>query len=195
MPPKALLAAGVLALLTALPAAAATTTYTVHLSGPAESPSNASPGLGFATVTLDSGANTMALDVSFSGLLGNTTASHIHCCTAVPGVSTAGVATTTPTFPGFPLGVTSGTYSHTFDMLSATSYNPAFVTAHTDVPTAYAFLVAGIAAGEAYLNIHSSVFPAGEIRGFLQPVPEPETYALMLGGLAFLGWAARRRRA
>jgi hypothetical protein len=26
------------------------------------------------------------------------------------------------------------------------------------------------------------------------PVPEPETYALMLGGLALLGWVARRRR-
>lgn len=26
------------------------------------------------------------------------------------------------------------------------------------------------------------------------PVPEPETYALMLGGLALVGWAARRRK-
>ena len=26
-------------------------------------------------------------------------------------------------------------------------------------------------------------------------VPEPTTYALMLGGLGLLGWAARRRRA
>ena len=25
------------------------------------------------------------------------------------------------------------------------------------------------------------------------PIPEPETYALMLGGLAVIGWAARRR--
>ncbi len=28
----------------------------------------------------------------------------------------------------------------------------------------------------------------------ITPVPEPETYAFMLGGLALVGWAARRRR-
>ena len=27
------------------------------------------------------------------------------------------------------------------------------------------------------------------------PIPEPETYALMLAGLGVLGWAARRRQA
>ncbi|OYW28321.1 MAG: hypothetical protein B7Z51_08260, partial [Methyloversatilis sp. 12-65-5] len=46
--------------------------------------------------------------------------------------------------------------------------------------------------GKAYLNLHSSEFPGGEIRGFLAPVPEPETYALMLAGLGLIGWAARR---
>ncbi len=29
---------------------------------------------------------------------------------------------------------------------------------------------------------------------FATPIPEPETYALMLAGLGVLGWAARRRR-
>lgn len=45
-----------------------------------------------------------------------------------------------------------------------------------------------------YTNIHSTLFPAGEIRGQLMPVPEPSTYAIagviLLGGLA----AARRIR-
>ena len=110
-------------------------------------------------------------------------------------MSTAGVATTVPTFIDFPLGVTSGTYDHTFDMTQASSYNPAFVTAHGGtVATALNDLLAGLAAGEAYLNIHTGQFPTGEIRGFLAaPVPEPETYALMLGGLGLL--AALRRRA
>jgi hypothetical protein len=196
MQTKALLAASVLAVFAALPATAASTAYTVNLSGPAESPPNTSPGIGLATVTFDDVANTMGLGVTFSGLLGGVTASHIHCCTDLPGEGTAGVATTVPTFPGFPSGVTSGSYANTFDMLAATSYNPAFLTVNglADPAAAFAFLMEGAAAGKAYLNIHSSEFPGGEIRGFLVPVPEPQTYALMLGGLALTGWAARRRR-
>jgi hypothetical protein len=191
---KALLIGGALALATASPAFAVTVVYTAVLSGPNESPANASPGTGSATVTFDLVANTMDVNVIFAGLSAANTASHIHCCTAVAGTGTAGVATTTPTFTGFPSGVTSGTYDHTFDMLAASSYNPSFVTAHTDVAGAYSFLRAGIGAGKAYLNIHTPVFPGGEIRGFLQPVPEPETYALMLVGLGAIGWMSRRSR-
>jgi hypothetical protein len=193
MQAKTLLAASILTLATALPAIAATTTYTVNLSGLAESPPNGSPGTGFATVAFDDVANTMALDVTFSGLLGTVTAAHIHCCTAPP--NSVGVATTTPTFPGFPLGVTSGSYSNSFDMLAATSYNPGFVTLHTDVPGAYASLLAGAAAGEAYLNVHTVTFPAGEIRGFLTAaVPEPQTYAMLALGLVAVAGMARRKR-
>ena len=31
----------------------------------------------------------------------------------------------------------------------------------------------GLFAGTEYLNIHTTAFPGGEIRGFLSPVPEP----------------------
>src|SRR6187200_3303491 len=48
------------------------------LSGPAESPPNASPGTGTALFTYDDVAHTLALNVVFSGLLGTVTASHIH---------------------------------------------------------------------------------------------------------------------
>lgn len=185
--------------------------YTVTLSGPAESPPNASPGTGSGSVTIDTVAQTMQVNVTFSGLTGNTTASHIHCCTAVPGTGTAGVATETPTFSGFPLGVTSGTFSHTFDMTQAGSYNPSFITANGGTPnSAFAVLVAGIDAGEAYLNIHTSTFGGGEIRGFIvsvpassgssssapRDVPEADTVLLLgggLGGLAtWVGWQKRR---
>jgi hypothetical protein len=159
-----------------------------------ESPPTGSPGTGFAQVTIDTAANTMDVMVTFSGLTSGTTASHIHCCTASPGTGNAGVATTTPTFPGFPLGVTSGTYDHTFDMSLASSYNPAFVTANGGtVASAEPVLLAGLNAGDAYLNIHTTNFTGGEIRGFLHAVPEPSTWAMMIMGFAGVGFMAYRR--
>ena len=89
---------------------AAIVTYLVSLDGPSESPPNASPGTGSAQVDVDATAHTLHLHVTFSGLLGTTTASHIHAPTLVAGTGTAGVATTTPYFLGFPIGVTAGTY-------------------------------------------------------------------------------------
>ena len=168
-------------------------TYFANLNGPSESPTNASPGIGFALITVDDIVNTLRVQVSFSGLLGTTTASHIHSPTPSPFTGTAGVATTTPTFANFPLGVTSGTYDNTLNLTLASSYNPAFVTANGGTPaSAEAALLAGIAAGEAYLNIHSSVFGGGEIRGFLIAVPEPATLGLV--GLALVGLLAFGRK-
>jgi hypothetical protein len=182
------------ALATAAPAAAAIFVYTATLSGVNERPRVATPGAGSGLVTVDDVTNMMRVQINFSGLIGNTTASHIHCCQ--PGGTNAQVATTTPTFPGFPLGVTAGTYDQTFDMTLASSYNPAFVTAHGGLDQARADLFAGLAANRAYLNVHTSTFPGGEIRGQLfAVVPEPGTWALMLGGLGFVGAALRRPRA
>lgn len=173
-------------------------TYTAALSGLNEFPVNASPGTGFATVIIDDIANTMTLHVVFSGLTGTTTASHIHCCTAVPQSGTAGVATTTPTFAGFPNGVTAGTYDNTLNLLLASSYNPAYVTGNGGTPaSAEAALLAGMALGKSYLNIHTTTFAGGEIRGFLvaSAVPEPGGLALLaLGGAMLLGSRRRPRR-
>ena len=99
------------ALLWAATVQATPITYQVALSGPAEAPPNASPGTGAAIIIVDAAAHTLSVDVTFSGLLGNTTASHIHCCTLLPGTGAAGVATQVPTFTGFPLGVTAGSYA------------------------------------------------------------------------------------
>src|ERR1700687_1704340 len=179
-------------------ASASVLTFDAVLSGAAESPANASPGTGFAQVIVDDSFFTMTVNVTFSGLLAPTTASHIHCCTALPGAGTAGIATQVPTFIGFPLGVTSGTYTNIiFDMTLTSSYNPAFAASNGGtVAGAFHALLNGLEDGDAYLNIHTTAFPAGEIRGFLQvaAVPEPSTWAMIIVGFAGVGFMAHRRR-
>ena len=164
-----------LLLIAAVTARANPIDYIANLTGPSEFPPNSSPGTGFADVTLDLVAHTMRVQITFSGLIGTTIASHIHSPTAVPFTGAAGVATQVPTFTGFPLGVTSvtsGPYDMTFDTSLVSTYNPAFVTANGSVAAAEAALAASLAAGTSYLNIHTTEFPGGEIRGFLVAVPE-----------------------
>jgi len=192
---KAALVASLAALFLTAVAPAAPISYFAYLNGPNEAPPNSSPGTGIANVTLDVAAHTMLVQVTFTDLVAPNTAAHIHCCTTVPLTGTAGVATTTPTFTGFPSGTTSGSYTHLFDTSLASSYNPAFVTAQGgSVAAAEAALAAGMANGQTYLNIHSSTFPNGEIRGFLTPVPEPATM-LLVGGVLFGLVRAKRKRA
>ncbi|MCP5516362.1 MAG: CHRD domain-containing protein [Verrucomicrobiales bacterium] len=171
-------------LVCAIPLAHGQIVYEAFLDGPSESPPNASPGSGIAKVAYDSAAHTLTLDVSFAGLLGTTTASHIHAPTATPFDGIAGAVIVPPTLPLFPLGVTSGTYSHVFDLLDTTTYSAAFVTASGGTAAgAEAAMATYLADGKAYLNIHSAAFGGGEIRGFFVPVPEPAGTTLVVAGL------------
>lgn len=166
--------AAAVALVLALPAQAVTVVFVAGLSGPAESPPVASPGTGVATVIFDDAALTVEVHMDFGGLLAPTTAAHLHCCTAMP---TTGTAPVIIGFAGFPVGVTAGMYH--------TVFFPA--------PAVFATALTGAMDGRAYVNVHTTSFPGGEIRGFLMPVPEAGSAALMLLGLAGLAGALRRR--
>lgn len=173
---------------------AAAQTWFATLTGAAEAPPNLSPGTGSAIFTLS--GNLFTVNVSFSGLTTGVTNAHIHCCTQTPFTGTAGVATQVPTFVGFPTGVDifSGTYNMTFNLNDASFYNPAFVSSNAgSVALARDAFVTGLNSGTTYINIHTSRFPAGEIRGFITTVPEPSTVALMACGMLGIAGALRRR--
>jgi hypothetical protein len=175
-------------------AAAATFTFNATLNGPNEDPPNASPGFGFSKLILDTDLHTMRVVAEFEDLIGATTASHVHAPTTDPQTGTAGVATELPSFTGFPLGVFAGSYDHTFDTSLIATWNPAFLAANggTALGAETGFLGA-LLAEKAYLNIHTTFAPRGEIRGFYEAVPEPATWALMIAGFGLAGAALRRR--
>jgi hypothetical protein len=102
---------------------------------------------------------------------------------------------TPTTLPGFPAGVTAGTYGPVVvDLDLSTSFTSAFVTASGGtLAGAAAALIAGMnSTDRAYFNIHTSAFPGGEIRGFLAPIPVPAAVWLLASALGVLAWARGR---
>ena len=120
-----------------------------------------SPGTGLGTITLDTGTNLLSWNISWSGLVGLPTLMHFHG----------------PALPNQNAGVQVGTGVA----------GPPVVGNAVLAPVQVNDLLAGL----WYLNLHTTAFAGGEIRGQVLVVPEPSTLLLLAGGLGLL--AATRR--
>jgi hypothetical protein len=167
------------------------TTYRAIASGPSESPPN--PSFGTSMTTIEINGTKLFVDAPFRDLAGATVAAHVHCCTSSP---FTGVAPVAVPFQGFPTGVRAGDYSGGLSLTDETTFDPAFLASNGGTAQgAGAALLAGMNANEAYVNIHTTAYPNGEIRGFVvqAPVPEPAEWAMLGTGVAGLLWLGRRR--
>jgi hypothetical protein len=157
--------------------ASAVTILQAELSGASERPSPVvSPGTGFVTVLLNDAEDTLTINLSFSSLLAPQTAAHIHGLGDANAVAPVRIEP-----PTLPLGQLVDVDVLIPDPLPGTP-----VLSRAD-------FVQGLKDGLTYFNVHTSLFPAGEIRGQLEVVPEPATLLLWGGTMAALGFAARRR--
>jgi hypothetical protein len=115
--------------------------YTVKLTGAAETPPNATKGVGTAQVTLDTDSKMLDWKVEYSGLTGPTTMAHFHG----------------PAAPGVAAGVTVA--------LTAPLASPIVGTANLNDGQ-----IGDLRAGLWYINVHTAQYPKGEIRGQVEAV-------------------------
>ncbi|HXJ55197.1 MAG TPA: CHRD domain-containing protein [Verrucomicrobiae bacterium] len=140
---------------------------------------------GSGTFLLTLVGTTMTINGTFSGLSGNSTAAHIHGPSGPFPASASVIYDFTPGGLNLAtLGSTSGGINGSFELVPKA--NGAYTVAQQ---------MADLNAGQWYVNVHSTTFGGGEIRGQILAVPEPSTWLLAGLGVASLLVLRRRQNA
>lgn len=194
------LAAAAAMLLGATSANAVIYTFNASLNSANEvSPVSAATATGIATLSYDTADNTYDFAMAVFGLSGGSAAG-----TAASGFHIHGAASTTEnatirvfldnsalfTFLNAGSTLLVGGSNLAAPAIAAT---PASALNQGYLAMSFLQMLQG---GLAYVNVHTATNPGGAVRGQLiqvTAVPEPSTYALLLAGIAALGFIARRR--
>jgi hypothetical protein len=142
--------------------------FGAKLDGYQETPTLSSTATGFLTLHLDSSGTSLSYTLTFTALQGgNATAAHIHL--GRPGIA-GGVAAFLCGGGGKPVcPPTGGTVSGT--IVAADVVGP---TAQGLAVGDFAALLRAIRSNATYVNVHSTAFPSGEIRGAITGGGEDE---------------------
>jgi CHRD domain len=128
-------------------AMAQTYSVTSVINGANEVPANASAGTATLTGTYDASTKFITVSVTYAGLTGTLTASHLH--QAAVGVNGGVIVNLGPA-----TGANAGTFGGIFSIPPANE--------------------ASLLSGNVYINLHSTAFPGGELRGQLALLLKPK---------------------
>jgi hypothetical protein len=169
-----------------------------------------STATGFATLTLDTNAETLTLDFTWSGLTGPADRAHLHDAPAGDSrlvYDPFDVFFDEVFFNDNPLRTIDCSAWGFYDLCVPASGTLPFEQGLADIidfssfcdPTLEVCSIAQFVTmalnDVIYLDMHTQAFASGEIRGQLTPtaVPEPGVPLLLAWGLVFLAWHGRTR--